>query len=99
MHKDRLLVSVVLVVLAIAAGSTVLAQSTSLNQSPTPGPSQTVSSSADQVKDWTLKKWNAMKREWRKDRAKWDTCNRKASDQKLTGKASWTFIYDCMKAS
>ena len=91
MHKDRLLVSVVLVVLAIAAGSTVLAQSTSLNQSPT------VSSSADQVKDWTLKKWNAMKREWRKDRAKWDTCNQKASDQKLTGKASWTFIYDRMK--
>lgn len=98
MHKDRLLVSVVLVVLAIAAGSAALAQSTSPSQSPAPGPSPTASS-ADQVKDWTQKKWNAMKREWRKDRAKWDTCNRQATDQKLTGKASWTFIYDCMKAS
>lgn len=40
-----------------------------------------------------------MKHEWQKDKAKWDVCNQKASDQKLSGKASWSFIYDCMKAS
>jgi hypothetical protein len=96
MHKDRLLVSSVLVVLTIAAGSAALAQSTSPSASPTP---PAASSTTDQVKDWTLKKWNEMKHEWRKDRAKWDTCNRQASDQKLAGKASWSFIYDCMKAS
>jgi hypothetical protein len=99
MHKDRLLVSSVLVVLTIAAGSAALAQSTSPNPSPSPGPSPSASSTADQVKDWTLKQWNTMRREWRRDKAKWDTCNRQASDQKLTGKASWAFIYDCMKAS
>jgi hypothetical protein len=97
MHKDRLFVSSMLIVLTIAAGSAALAQSTSPNPSPTPGPSP--SSTTDQVKDWTLKQWNAMKREWLRDRAKWDTCNRQASDQKLTGKANWAFIYDCMKAS
>jgi hypothetical protein len=94
MHKDRLLVSAVLVVLTIAAGSAALAQSTSPNPSSTPGPS-----TADQVKDWTLKKWDDMKREWSKDKGKWDSCNQQASNQKLTGKANWAFIYDCMKTS
>lgn len=99
MRKDHFLVSTALLVLAIAAGSAALAQSTPPNPSATPSPSSTVSSTTDQVKDWTLKKWNAMKHEWRKDKAKWDTCNQQASDQKLSGKASWAFIYDCMKAS
>jgi len=99
MHKDRFLVSAALVALTVAAGSAAVGQSTSPNPSPTAGPSPTVSSTADEVKDWTLKKWNAMQHEWRKNRAKWDTCNRQASGQKLTGKASWTFIYDCMKTS
>lgn len=94
MRECRILVSaVILVGLTIAVGSAALAQSTSSS------PSTTVSSTADQVKHWTLKKWNAMKREWRKDKAKWDACNRRASDEKLSGKASWSFIYDCMKAS
>jgi hypothetical protein len=94
MHKHRFRVSAALVVLTIAAGSA-LAQSTS----PTPSPPSGPSSASDQVKDWTLKQWDAMKREWSKDRAKWDACNRQADDQKLTGKASWSFIFDCMKAS
>lgn len=99
-HKDHLLIiSAALVFLTVTVGSAALAQSTSPNPSPTPGPSPSASSPADEVKDWTLKKWDAMKREWRKDRTKWDACNRKASDQKLTGKASWSFIYDCMKTS
>lgn len=99
MHKDRFLVSTALLVLAIAAGSTAFAQSTSPNPPATPSTSPTVSSTTDQVKDWTLKKWNAMKQEWRKDKGKWDACNQRAGDQKLSGKASWAFIYDCMKAS
>jgi hypothetical protein len=58
----------------------------------------TMSSTADEVKEWSRKKWNAMKREWKKDKAKWNACNEKAGDKKLSGKASWSFIYDCMKA-
>jgi hypothetical protein len=74
--------------LAIAIGS-----------SPAHAQSSTISSTADEVKNWTRKKWNAMKREWEKDKAKWNACNEKASDKKLKGKASWSFLYDCMKAS
>jgi hypothetical protein len=55
-------------------------------------------STTDQVKTWTQKKWNAMKAEWRKDKAKWDSCNQQATDKKLSGRKSWSFIYDCMKA-
>jgi hypothetical protein len=40
-----------------------------------------------------------MKREWKKDKAKWNACREKAGDKKLKGKASWGFLYDCMKAS
>jgi hypothetical protein len=75
--------------------SAALAQSTSSSPSTT----STISATADEVKEWSRKKWNAMKREWQKDKAKWDVCNQKAGDQKLSGKASWSFIYDCMKAS
>jgi|HubBroStandDraft_6_1064221.scaffolds.fasta_scaffold482536_2 hypothetical protein len=74
--------------LAIAIGS-----------SPAHAQSSTISSTADEVKDWTRKKWNAMKREWKKDKAKWNACREKAGDKKLKGKASWGFLYDCMKAS
>jgi hypothetical protein len=82
------------VILAIAVGSSAaLAQSSSGSSTTT-----TISSTASEVKDWTRKKWNAMKREWQKDKAKWDACNQKSSDKKLKGKASWSFIYDCMTA-
>ena len=55
-------------------------------------------SSTDEVKNWSEKKWNSMKAEWQKDKAKWNACDQKSKDQKLTGKASWSFFYDCMKA-
>jgi hypothetical protein len=70
-----------------------------IGSSPAHAQSSTISSTADEVKNWTRKKWNAMKREWEKDKAKWNACNEKASDKKLKGKASWSFLYDCMKAS
>ena len=93
MHAYR--VRAAAVVLAIAVGSSAaLAQSSS-----SPSATSTISATASEVKDWTRKKWNAMKREWKKDKAKWDACNQKSSDKKLKGKASWSFIYDCMKAS
>jgi hypothetical protein len=70
-----------------------------IGSSPAHAQSSTISSTADEVKNWTRKKWNAAKREWKKDKAKWDACNVKSADKKLKGKASWSFLYDCMKAS
>jgi len=56
-------------------------------------------STMDKVKSWTQKKWDATKAELQKDKAKWDACNQQSNDRHLTGRASWSFIYDCMKKS
>ncbi len=64
-----------------------------------PATTTTSSSSAtEDVKNWTDKKWNAAKAEWQKDKAKWNTCDAQSKAKHLTGKASWSFFYDCMKA-
>jgi len=55
-------------------------------------------SSADEVKNWTLKKWSQTKAEFAKEKAKWADCRRQNEDKKLKGRASWSFLYDCMKA-
>ncbi len=55
-------------------------------------------STTDKVKSWTQKKWNAAKREFAKDKDKWDACNKQATEQHLKGRKSWSFVYDCMKS-
>lgn len=61
-------------------------------------PSTAQPSTTDKVKSWTLKQWNAAKREWQKDKVKWDGCNKQATDRHLSGRKSWSFVYDCMKS-
>jgi len=53
-------------------------------------------STATKVENWTSKQWNAAKRKWSKDKAKWAACNKDAKDQKLSGRKSWSYLYDCM---
>ena len=55
-------------------------------------------SNTEQVKTWSLKKWNEIKAEISKDKAKWSSCRQQGKDKKLKGRASWSFLYDCMKA-
>jgi hypothetical protein len=55
------------------------------------------SSTADQVKTWSVKQWNGAKAEFAKDKAKWASCRQQDKDQKLRGRASWRFLYECMK--
>ena len=75
----------------VAAGTTV---------TPTPSIAQSVSesakSAADDVSKWTRKQWNHAKAKWSKEDAKWTDCNKRANDQKLRGRKSWSFLYDCM---
>jgi hypothetical protein len=79
-----------LVMLAIAIGATpTFAQSSTTS---------TISATAEEIKNWTKKQWNAAKHEFRKDKDKWTGCRQKSRDQKLTGKASWVFRYNCMKS-
>jgi hypothetical protein len=60
--------------------------------------SKSGASTAVQVQDWTRKQWNAMTKEWSKDKAKWADCRKRSSDQKLSGRKSSSYLYACMKA-
>ena len=55
-------------------------------------------STAEQVKTWSLKQWNRAKAEFAKDKTKWDSCQQQSKEKKLRGRASWSFLYGCMKA-
>jgi hypothetical protein len=78
----------------LSIGAAVLAAALAVSaQAQTAEPSTT-----NKVKTWTQKKWNAAKVEWRKDKAKWESCNQQATDHHLSGRKSWSFVYDCMKS-
>jgi hypothetical protein len=53
-------------------------------------------SAVTKVENWTSKQWNAAKTEWARDKAKWVDCQHQSTDQKLTGRKSWSFLYTCM---
>jgi hypothetical protein len=82
-------IHVVVAAAALAVALAVPAQA----QAPKPEPS-----TAEKVQHWTKKKWEAAKAEWQKDKTKWDSCNARATEQHLTGRKSWSYIYDCMKS-
>ena len=85
----------------LAVGTVVVAVTLALTahaQTPAPKKTDAEPSATAKVQTWSKKKWDATKREWQKDKAKWDACNQRATDQHLTGRKSWSFIYDCMKA-
>ncbi|MGP0095228.1 MAG: hypothetical protein ACLPKB_35545 [Xanthobacteraceae bacterium] len=37
-----------------------------------------------------------MQSEWAKDKEKWTGCRNQADEQKLAGRKSWSFLYQCM---
>ena len=49
-----------------------------------------------QIENWTEAQWDAAKAKWMVENAKWGECERQATDQKLTGRQSWVFLYKCM---
>lgn len=53
-------------------------------------------STLTQVETWTKKQWDAAKKEWAKDKEKWASCRKQSNKQKLEGRKSWTFLYQCM---
>jgi hypothetical protein len=55
-------------------------------------------SKGQEVKNWSLKQWNRARAEFAKDKAKWASCREQGKEQKLHGKASWEFLYTCMKS-
>jgi hypothetical protein len=48
------------------------------------------------VENWTKRQWNAAKQKWSRNKAKWNACNQDLKDQKLSGRKSWSYLYECM---
>jgi len=98
---SRLHLSVTVVGLAaILTCGTALAQTTA----PGTGPESkdrvsSEPSTLTKVENWTTKKWNAAKQKLSQDKVKWSACNQDVKDQKLSGRKSWSYLYDCMTKS
>ena len=74
-----------------------LAQSTAPDANPAArAQASSEPSTAAKVENWTNKQWSAAKRKWSRDKAKWNACNQDSKDQKLSGRKSWSYLYDCM---
>jgi hypothetical protein len=64
-----------------------------------PAPKSPAASKMEDVSKWTQKQWDAAKAKWSKETTKWDNCQKQADQQKLSGRKSWQFLYDCMTKS
>ena len=89
--------------LSVAALATSLTCGVALAQStaPTPNPALKTQASSEpstaaKVGNWTKKQWSAAKQKWSQDKAKWNACNQDTKDQKLSGRKSWSYLYDCI---
>ncbi len=96
MSRLHLFLSVAALAASLTCG-VALAQSTA----PTPNPTLKTQASSEpstaaKVESWTKKQWNAAKQKWSQDKAKWNACNQDTKDQKLSGRKSWSYLYDCM---
>lgn len=85
----------------IICGGAANAQSPTTTPTPKPAPTapaatQAKPSTATQVETWSKKQWEAAKKEWSKDKARWADCSKQSSKQKLVGRKSWSFLYKCM---
>jgi hypothetical protein len=49
-----------------------------------------------EIEHWTEAQWESAKAMWMRENAKWTECERQVTDQQLTGRQSWVFIYKCM---
>jgi hypothetical protein len=85
---------------AILTCATALAESTA--PAPKAASTDRVSSEPStltDVENWTRRKWNAAKRKLSQDKVRWNACNQDVKDQKLAGRKSWSYLYDCMTKS
>jgi len=88
---------------AVMNSGTAIAQTSVPQPAPRPAPAASAPdpakpSTATQVETWTIKQWEAAKKEWAKDKAKWTNCRKQSDQQKLKGRKSWSFLYKCMTA-
>jgi hypothetical protein len=86
---------------AVMSSSVVIAQTPVSPRATRPAPAASAPDSSNpstvtQVETWTRKQWDAAKRGWAKDKIKWADCRKQSSEQRLGGRKSWSFLYQCM---
>ncbi len=95
MSQIRIVLMSVAIAGTVAAGMA-LAPTASIAQSTDQSMKDKARSTTEDVSKWTQKQWDAAKAKWAKQKDKWNSCNRQATDKKLSGRDSWSFIYTCM---
>jgi hypothetical protein len=86
----------------LAVGAAVLAAAITVSaHAQAPAPAADTPSTMDKVKTWSYKKWRATRAEFAKDKGRYDGCVAAAHEHKLkmSSKAGWAYVYDCMKKS
>jgi hypothetical protein len=101
MYRNRIRLGLSTVALAsligVGAASAQAPSSPPAQNSPSTTTAPTsASSTVAEIEKWTTDEWEAAKAKWSAENAKWADCEQRASDQKLTGRQSWIFIYKCM---
>ena len=99
MNHFRILIAAAFV--GFVAFGSVLAQAQQTTPTPRSAPVQVAPTSqppsaAAKVETWTKEQWAAARKEWSKDKAKWADCRKQSNDQKLSGRKSWSFLYNYM---
>lgn len=89
------------VIAAVMSSSAAIAQTSVSPPATKPAPAASAPDSskpsiATQVETWTRKQWEAAQKEWAKDRTKWADCRKQSNEQKLEGRKSWSYLYNCM---
>jgi hypothetical protein len=82
-----------IIILAQLATPAALAQTQSQQQSK---PGSTVTTKMEDVSKWSRRQWNAATAKWSKEKSKWSDCQKQADRKELSGRKSWTFLYNCM---
>src|SRR5947208_2891646 len=95
MMQIRTIFTMVFLIVGAAAG-VAFVPTISFAQSSGQSATDTARSTAKDVSKWSRKEWNAAKVKWATEKEKWNKCNKDATDKKLRGRKSWSFIYDCM---
>ena len=95
MSKIRTIVVSIAIAGAVVAGMA-FAPGVSSAQSTSQSMTDKAKSATEDVSKWTQKQWNAAKAKWVKQKDKWNSCNKQATDKKLSGRESWSFLYTCM---
>jgi len=96
MNSTRAALAAAVVFAGITASGIAYAQAPASPPATTVAPASSKPSATTRVETWTKKQWNAAQKEWAKDKAKWADCRKQSKAQKLSGKKSWSFLYQCM---